>query len=92
MHPDGLIQNIVARMVALYGDGARTSNVHHLLHIAKVVTKLGPLWVYSTFVFEGGNGRLLKSVTAANGLPFHVVERAVVAQGSAAILDSHPSK
>lgn len=60
MLPDVLIQNFVKRMVALYGGGAMTSNVHHLLHVGKVVTKLGLLWDYSTFVLEGGNRRLHK--------------------------------
>lgn len=57
-----------------------TSNVHHLLHMGKVVEHLGPLWSHSTFVFEGGNGKVLKSVNAAKGVPLQIIERAVLAQ------------
>lgn len=37
-----------------------SSNVHGLLHLPDVVTKLGPLWAHSCFPFEAANGKLLK--------------------------------
>ena len=37
-----------------------SSNVHGLLHLPEVVTKLGPLWAHSCFPFEAANGKLLK--------------------------------
>lgn len=64
----------------LYGPAAPVFNVHSLLHLAANVRDLGPLWANSTFVFEGGNGNLVKSITAANGLPHQIVERVVMGQ------------
>lgn len=37
-----------------------TANVHNLLHLPRVVEKLGPLWAHSCFPFENANGTLLK--------------------------------
>lgn len=33
---------------------------HQLLHLSKSVEMLGPLWGFSTFPFENGNGHLLR--------------------------------
>lgn len=64
----------------LFEPTAATFNVHSLLHLGDSVRDLGPLWANSTFTFEGGNGKLVKSITAANGLPHQVVERVVMEQ------------
>ncbi|XP_077551223.1 uncharacterized protein LOC144164841 [Haemaphysalis longicornis] len=64
----------------LYGATGATFNVHQLLHLASSVRNLGPLWANSAFVFEFGNGKIVKSVTAANGLPHQIVERVAMAQ------------
>ena len=37
-----------------------SANVHGLLHLPRVVKKLGPLWAHSCFPFEAANGVLLK--------------------------------
>lgn len=84
------MHKFVRQMGQLYGEEAMTSNVHHLLHVAKVVSQLGPLWAHSTFVFEGGNGKLLRSITAAKGVPFQVIERTVLAQELSMLLDTQP--
>ncbi|KAH9379024.1 hypothetical protein HPB48_010122 [Haemaphysalis longicornis] len=70
----------VRRCEALYGPTAATFNVHQLLHLADNVRNLGPLRANSEFVFESGNGKIVKSVTAANGLPHQIVERVAMVQ------------
>lgn len=62
----------------LYGMSAMTFNVHQLLHLAKSVQQLGPLWSHSTLIFESGNGLLLKLVSDDNGVPLQILERFVM--------------
>ncbi|XP_065287611.1 uncharacterized protein [Dermacentor albipictus] len=75
-----LLSMFAARCEALYGVTAATFNVHQLYHLAESVRHLGPLWAHSAFSFESGNGHLVKSVTAAHGLPHQIVERVVMGQ------------
>lgn len=78
---EGLLFAFVERCgPPLYNSTAATFNVHSLRHLADSVRDLGPLWANSTFAFESGNGKLVKSITAANGLPHQVVERVVMGQ------------
>lgn len=79
-HAENLLSSFVTRCETLYGVAAATFNVHQILHLAENVRQLGPLWANSAFVFEGGNSKLVKSVTAAHGLPHQIVERVVMAQ------------
>lgn len=58
--------------------GAMTFNVHQLLHLAKNVKQLGPLWSHLTFISESGSGTLLKLVSDANGVPLQILECAVM--------------
>lgn len=55
-------------------------NVHQLLHLTKAARQMGPLWAHSAFVFEGGNGSLVKLVKAAKGVPLQIVERVALSQ------------
>lgn len=80
MFSERLLQQFVGGAAALYGNSFMRFNVHQLLHLTKAAREMGPLWAHSTFVFEGGNGRLLKLVTAAKGIPLQIVERVVVCQ------------
>ncbi|KAL1473062.1 hypothetical protein MTO96_038947, partial [Rhipicephalus appendiculatus] len=77
---ENLLSSFVTRCATLYGVAAATFNVHQILHLAENVRQLGPLWANSAFVFEGGNSKLVKSVTAAHGLPHQIVERVVMGQ------------
>lgn len=43
-----------------YGRNRCLYNVHQLLHMVKFVRRWGPLWAWSTFSAEDGNGELLK--------------------------------
>ncbi|XP_064480427.1 uncharacterized protein LOC135393965 [Ornithodoros turicata] len=73
-----LLMQFVQEMPVLYGKGSFTFNVHQLVHLAKSVQMTGPLWATSTFPFEGGNGDILKLVTAAKGVPQQIAERCIM--------------
>ncbi|XP_040077868.1 uncharacterized protein LOC115321834 [Ixodes scapularis] len=77
---ENLLIDFVGRCEALYGVASLTFNMHQLLHLPNSVRQLGPLWAQSAFVFEGGNGKLVKLVSAARGLPDQIVERVVMTQ------------
>ncbi|XP_064476101.1 uncharacterized protein LOC135390007 [Ornithodoros turicata] len=77
---EGLLQEFVARHASINGNTKMTFNIHQLLHLTKCAEALGPLWAHSAFVFEGGNGVLLKYVTAAKGAPNQVLERVAMLQ------------
>lgn len=55
-------------------------NVHQFMHLVQAARKFGPLWAHSAFTFESGNGRIVKLVTAANGVKEQIVERVVMHQ------------
>lgn len=57
-----------------------TFNVHALQHLGNCVRSLGPLWAHSAFVFEGGNGDIVRLVFAAHGLPQQITERVIMIQ------------
>lgn len=86
-----LLQKFVARVERLYKkESCMTYNVHQLLHLQKAAEQMGPLWAHSAFVFESGNGRIVKSVTAAKGVPMQIVERVVVLQELRQVLSCIP--
>ncbi|XP_049268738.1 uncharacterized protein LOC119382286 [Rhipicephalus sanguineus] len=74
------LSEFVAHTQMLYGTSAMTFNVHGLLHLPKSVAKLGPLWSHSSFVFENGNGTLVKLVAGACGVPLQILERYVLSR------------
>ncbi|KAH6930649.1 hypothetical protein HPB50_016163 [Hyalomma asiaticum] len=73
-----LLQEFVSRTKTLYSPRMMTFNLHQLLHIVSAVEHFGPLWAHCAFVFESGNGRLLKTITGAKAVPNQVVERLVM--------------
>lgn len=79
--PGDLLLGFVRQAEQLYGDVTIMSfNVHQLLHLADAAKDLGPLWAHSAFVFEAGNGRVLKHVKAGKGVPLQILERVVMQQ------------
>jgi hypothetical protein len=46
----------------LYGIVNVSYNLHVIRHFTELVKRYGPLWCYSNFVFESGNGHLLKLI------------------------------
>ncbi|CAN7939092.1 unnamed protein product, partial [Ixodes hexagonus] len=85
---DALLKLFVSNTQRLYGETAMTFNLHQLTHLAEVARRLGPLWGHSAFVFESGNGRLVKLVTGASGVPLQIVERVVMSQQLECFLSS----
>ncbi|CAN7984370.1 unnamed protein product, partial [Ixodes hexagonus] len=75
-----MLRSFVSMTGTLYGASAMTFNVHQLLHLPEAARQMGPLWGHSAFVFEGGNGRLVKLVKGASAVPQQIVERVVMAQ------------
>lgn len=83
-----LLESFVRSCKSLYGPSFMTFNVHGLLHLANSVRSLGPLWAHSAFVFEGGNGNIVRQVSAAKGIPQQVTERIVMFQQLCQLCDS----
>ncbi|XP_064456969.1 uncharacterized protein LOC135367607 [Ornithodoros turicata] len=77
---DHLLQTFVHDTERLYGAEAARFNVHQLLHLAKTVRMLGPLWATSMFPFESGNGKILNLVTAAKSVPLQIAERVFMSE------------
>lgn len=77
---ESLLMHFVGKTEDLYGKSAMTFNMHQLIHLPEAVRRLGPLWGHSAFVFESGNGQLVKLVTGANAVPQQILERVVVSQ------------
>ncbi|KAK8759054.1 hypothetical protein V5799_003313 [Amblyomma americanum] len=80
--------SIVIQCKRLYGVVSLTFNVHVLLHLANCARSLGPLWAHSAFVFEGGNGHIVRQVSAANGIPQQIVERIIMHQQLRKVMSS----
>ncbi|XP_050034498.1 uncharacterized protein [Dermacentor andersoni] len=85
---EALLSNFVCRCKTLYGTAFMTFNVHALQHLANCARSLGPLWAHSAFVFEGGNGSIVRLVSAANGLPRQITERVIMAQKLNQLIES----
>lgn len=83
-----LLKKFVSRCEALYGASFMTYNVHALLHLASCARSLGPLWAHAAFVFEGGNGTIVRQILAAKGLPDQIMERVVMYQQLQRVLES----
>lgn len=61
----------------LYGPQNMTFNVHLLLHLGKTVLMYGPLWCYSAFSWESGNGFLVKLVKGTRGVLTQIARKYV---------------
>ncbi|KAG0444335.1 hypothetical protein HPB47_013914 [Ixodes persulcatus] len=66
-----LLRSFVSMTGRLYGATSMTYNVHQLWHLPEAARQMGPLWAHSAFVFEGGNGRLVK-LSHVDDRPFQV--------------------
>ncbi|XP_051176780.1 uncharacterized protein LOC127291625 isoform X1 [Leptopilina boulardi] len=72
---DKLLHEFVAGIEKIYSAASMTFNVHLLLHLAKTVYYWGPLWAFSAFAFESGNGKLLKVIHASKGVHHQICRR-----------------
>jgi len=66
-----------------------TANVHHLLHLTKIVREFGPLYVYSCFPFEGTNGSLLSYIKGTQHINAQILETVSIRQSLPYVVDHH---
>lgn len=52
---DELLKHFVEQFQSIFGLRHMSSNIHSLLHVAETVKFIGPLWMCSTFNFEGNH-------------------------------------
>ena len=80
-----LLHEFVGECNNLYGSKCMTFNLHQLLHLPSSVFNWGPLWAHNGYPFENGNGEIVKTIHAANGMA-HQVQRYVSYQSSLSYL------
>lgn len=84
---DESLYKFVLGVETIYGICAMTYNVHQLLHISNSVYNWGPLWAHSTFSFESGNNKLLRTIHSAKGINNQIIRYANL-QCSISILEN----
>lgn len=62
------LHNFAVGFQRLYGLETVSYNLHMCSHLADLVQKAGPLWSYSNFVFESGNGFLLNFIKGTKSI------------------------
>lgn len=82
------LQNFVDNFQTLYGEVNMRFNVHLLTHLGRCVSRNGPLWAYSNFCFESGNGALLKFVNGTRGVLHQIHAKFLLSQASEKLLDN----
>nr|XP_042912670.1 uncharacterized protein LOC122272752 [Parasteatoda tepidariorum] len=70
-----MLHQFVKDFQKLYGVLHMNFNVHLLLHLAKCVNVWGPLWLYSAFPFETGNGYLVKLIKGTKGVAKEIAQK-----------------
>lgn len=70
---DSKLQQFVIETEKTFHIGTMTYNIHQMLHLTEYVMNYGPLFLYSAFPFESENGRLLRAVNCAQGVPNQIV-------------------
>lgn len=63
-----ILHSFVKQFQTLYGERNMRFNVHLLLHLGRCVSRCGPLWAYSAFPFESGNGEILGLINGTRGV------------------------
>ena len=75
-----LIQHYCFKASSYYSERFMTANVHHLLHLSKVVQRYGPLYNYSCFTYENLNGCLLDCIKGTQHVDQQIVEKICIKQ------------
>ena len=75
-----LIQHYCFKASSYYSEWFMTANVHHLLHLSKVVQRYGPLHNYSCFTYENLNGCLLDCIKGTQHVDQQIVEKICIKQ------------
>jgi len=74
----------------LYGLNNVTYNLHVSTHYADLVQRMGPLWTYSNFIFESGNGHLLKLIRGTRSVVHEVAVKFCTLQSVQKIIALNP--
>lgn len=75
-----LVRDYVTRYERNFGEARMKPVVHLLTHIVECVRKWGPLWVFSAFVYEAMNRRILEYVSSPGGVSDQIVTRFLIAK------------
>ena len=65
-------------------------NVHILTHLAQVVFYCGCLWAYSNFVFESGNGQLVRYLKGTKSVVDEICKKYILMQTVSECFDLWP--
>lgn len=85
---DNLLYEFTIEYSRLYSDANMVYNVHLCMHLGKIVSMLGPLWAYSTFVFESGNGYLKRLIKGTTGIVTQIGRKYVMIKGAFKLMHS----
>ncbi|XP_043471564.1 uncharacterized protein LOC122504492 isoform X2 [Leptopilina heterotoma] len=62
-----LVKKFIIYAEKYYTKRSLTYNVHQLWHWIESLSNWGPSWAHNCFVFETGNGKLVRSINASKG-------------------------
>lgn len=85
---NSLLLQLFVNAGSLYRKSFMTLNMHQMMHLQQCVVKMGSLWAHSCFPFESANGKLLKLISAAKGVPLQIVARYSLEQKERHLLHS----
>lgn len=83
---DNLLYEFTIEYSRLYSEANIVYNIHLCMHLGKIVSMLGPLWAYSTFVFESGNGYLKRLVKGTTGIVTQVGHKYIMVQNASKLV------
>ncbi|XP_057329242.1 uncharacterized protein LOC130670086, partial [Microplitis mediator] len=72
---DKLLIRYICYYEEYFGEEKMTYNIHLLLHMAKSVVNLGPLWAHNTFPFENENHFILKLKKSPNHVCLQIARK-----------------
>lgn len=73
-----------------YGLVHMVYNIHTNVHLRECVIRCGPLWCYSAFSFETGNGFLIKLVKGSNGVAQQIARKYCMYSSLPLVIARHP--
>ena len=84
-----LIQHYCFKASSYYSEHFMTANVHHLLHLSKIVCNFGPLYNYSCFTYENLNGCLFDCIKGTQRVDRQIVKKICIKQSLPHIAYTH---
>ena len=84
------LHDFVCGFQTLYGLKEVTYNLHTCTHLVDMVIQNGPLWAYSNFIFESGNGLLVKLVRGTRSVINEISVKFTRLQAAQLQIDRNP--